>query len=407
MNVATFVKYSVFLMYGLPSALLLYTCLSCTDPSLSLKQGQSLDLQLQEMKLSVDFKLNSSIDQAINRSDDLYLQSSSDSFSFEDQAMLQPTIDQNIEQMHLDFSNTVLSDQGSFQDAGLMNCRPKPYPILFIHGFAGFSEVLGISYFFRVSEHLQERQIEHHMIKLSPFAHSLERAVELKSAIRQILDQTNACKVDLIAHSQGGIDSRIIIEDPMFASRIAHLITIASPHMGTRLADTASFLPNGLINPVGQMLAWLIGITDSQSVVSLSDEQKATLSGSLESLSESYMADFNQIYTNTHHVPIYSVIGISNLRNPNNQDICANSLWGNDSCRDVIDPLLVASSLMLGDLNDGIVPSAGGLYGQLLTCICADHFDQIGQIAKFTVPLVSRFDHIQFYDRLVDFLLAQ
>jgi triacylglycerol lipase len=407
MNVATFVKYSVFLMYGLPSALLLYTCLSCTDPSLSLKQGQSLDLQLQEMKLSVDFKLNSSIDQAINPSDDLYLRSSSDSFLSEDQAMLQPIIDQNIEQMRLDFSISALSDQGSLQDAGLMNCRPKPYPILFIHGFAGFSEVLGISYFFRVSEHLQERQIEHYMIKLSPFAHSLERAVELKSAIQQILDQTNACQVDLIAHSQGGIDSRIVIEDPMFASRIAHLITIASPHMGTRLADTASFLPSGLINPVGQMLAWLIGITDSQSVASLSDEQKATLSGSLESLSESYMANFNQIYTNTHNVPIYSVIGISNLRNPNNQDICANSLWGNDSCRDVIDPLLVASSLILGDLNDGIVPSAGGLYGQLLTCICADHFDQIGQIAKFTVSLVSRFDHIQFYDRLVDFLLAQ
>jgi hypothetical protein len=142
-------------------------------------------------------------------------------------------------------------------------------------------------------------------------------------------------------------------------------------------------------------------------VTSLSDEQKSTLSGSLESLSESYMADFNQIYTNTHNVPIYSVIGISNLRNPNNQDICANSLWGNDSCRDVIDPLLVASSLILGDLNDGIVPSAGGLYGQLLTCICADHFDQIGQIAKLIVPLVSGFDHLQFYDHLVDFLLAQ
>lgn len=49
-------------------------------------------------------------------------------------------------------------------------------------------------------------------------------------------------QVDLVAHSMGGVVSRVALEDPATAARVRTLVTLGTPHSGThlaRLADTA------------------------------------------------------------------------------------------------------------------------------------------------------------------------
>jgi len=67
------------------------------------------------------------------------------------------------------------------------------------------------------------------------------RSEALKQNLRQIQDKTGAKKVNIIAHSMGGLDVRHMLFNDRDKGRIhkhvASLITISTPHEGTPFAD--------------------------------------------------------------------------------------------------------------------------------------------------------------------------
>ena len=64
-------------------------------------------------------------------------------------------------------------------------------------------------------------------------------AEQLKQAVLCILKKTGAQKVNLIAHSKGGLDARYMISRLNMHASVASLTTVATPHRGT---DAASIL---------------------------------------------------------------------------------------------------------------------------------------------------------------------
>lgn len=63
------------------------------------------------------------------------------------------------------------------------------------------------------------------------------RSEQLKQRVEEVLAQTGAAKVHIIAHSMGGLDARHMIVDLGMAEKVASLTTIGTPHRGTILAD--------------------------------------------------------------------------------------------------------------------------------------------------------------------------
>lgn len=63
------------------------------------------------------------------------------------------------------------------------------------------------------------------------------RAGQLKEKVENVLADTGAEKVHIIAHSMGGLDARMMIVDLGMAEKVASLTTIGTPHLGTVLAD--------------------------------------------------------------------------------------------------------------------------------------------------------------------------
>ena len=63
------------------------------------------------------------------------------------------------------------------------------------------------------------------------------RARQLRDQMNDILAETGAEKVHIIAHSMGGLDARHMIVDLDMADKVATLTTIGTPHLGTTLAD--------------------------------------------------------------------------------------------------------------------------------------------------------------------------
>jgi len=57
-------------------------------------------------------------------------------------------------------------------------------------------------------------------------------AVELKAKIQKIKNETNRPKVDIVAHSMGGLLAREYIESTYYQNDIDQLITIGTPHLG-------------------------------------------------------------------------------------------------------------------------------------------------------------------------------
>ena len=131
---------------------------------------------------------------------------------------------------------------GESSDAAGDSAVPKlgpPYPIVLAHGFFGFEAFAGldaIRYFFGVKDELAKNgETLVFTPAVDPFNDSKTRGAQLLAEIQKILEQTGYEKVNIIGHSQGGLDARVVAHDR--PDLVASVTTIATPHYGTPLAD--------------------------------------------------------------------------------------------------------------------------------------------------------------------------
>ncbi|MBR1554172.1 MAG: alpha/beta fold hydrolase, partial [Oscillospiraceae bacterium] len=81
-------------------------------------------------------------------------------------------------------------------------------------------------------------------------AQSIEKsAIELHQQIHAVLEQTGAEKINIIAHSKGGLDSRYAVAKLGDAPYVASLTTINTPHHGCAwVDDTLQKIPKSVQN---------------------------------------------------------------------------------------------------------------------------------------------------------------
>jgi triacylglycerol lipase len=291
------------------------------------------------------------------------------------------------------------------QGAAISACRGAPYPIVLAHGFAGFERIGPINYFFQVAADLRSRGETVIEAQVPPFESSAVRARYLAGVVDDTLRATGACKVSLIGHSQGGIDGRYLISSLGYGDRVAALVTVASPHRGTPVADAAlGLIPGFSYDVINALLRALWG-----GIARAPGD--AQVQASLRQLSRDGMAGFNPKNPDDRRVKYYSVAGRSSGRVAAAE--CAGGVWGNSSRIDLLDPLLAVAipafaltspSPLSPVPNDGLVTVASSRWGTFLGCVPADHLDQVGQIGHLFPDLVSGFDHRELYRRLAQTL---
>ena len=64
-----------------------------------------------------------------------------------------------------------------------------------------------------------------------------ENARVLQKMVLRVLRRTRAERVNLLAHSKGGLDARYLISTLGMEAQIASLTTISTPHHGSSVAD--------------------------------------------------------------------------------------------------------------------------------------------------------------------------
>jgi triacylglycerol lipase len=236
--------------------------------------------------------------------------------------------------------------------------RGPPLPVVLVHGLFGFDRIgvpgARFDYFRGIAKHLDGLGCHAHAVRL-PLARSIPtRAKELVAAIEALPHD----RIDLIAHSLGGLDARYALAHLGLAKRVRSLVTVGTPHRGSPLADLVVRGPIGWAHKVIRALGVPIE--------------------AVEWLTTEALERFNREVPDAPGVRYACVVG---------------GLHRADASIPL--PLVPAHAYLrkVSGLNDGVVPVASQYWGETLAEIEADHFAQIG----WRMTLRSSFDALGLY----------
>jgi triacylglycerol lipase len=272
---------------------------------------------------------------------------------------------------------------------GLHTSDDLQYPLLLVHGMGGFDQLGPLTYFHQVAGHMDTHGYPIYKPVTDAWNSSEVRATQLGAYIDDVLACTCTGKVNLLGHSQGGIDARLLVAGMGYHDRVATVTTLAAPHHGTPVADVILGFQQGPAAVLANVFNIFFGFLYSQSEFPLS------VQAALTSCSAKAMKTFNEEHPNHPDVAYYSYAGFTDLfANP--KKACAGSVFPLPTKRDIVPPELVTTYHFLGGLgtpNDGLVTVKSARWGTFLGCVAADHLDQVGQIAG----IVDSFQYKKFY----------
>ena len=186
----------------------------------------------------------------------------------------------------------------NYHRKSLQICKTK-YPILMVHGVF-FRDSEHLNYWGRVPAELIANGATIYYGGQESAGDVKSCALQIKKAIVNCLQETGAEKVNIIAHSKGGLDSRYCISMLGMAPYVASLTTINTPHRGCEFAEyLMNKAPEKLKNTVAAAYnkgAKALGDSNPdfiKAVTDLTHAGVARLNAEMEPMS--YL--FNDIYT--------------------------------------------------------------------------------------------------------------
>ena len=163
------------------------------------------------------------------------------------------------------------------------SCNTK-YPVLLVHGI-GYRDDMAISSWGRIPEYLRLGGAQVFHGEASAWSSFENNARQLKTRIDSILAETHAGKINIIAHSKGGLDARYAISKLAMAEKVASLTTVCTPHHGTCIADIAChYMPedNAVVYALVDFFARFMG------------DETPDSSMAIKQLSHKHMQRFNE-----------------------------------------------------------------------------------------------------------------
>lgn len=281
------------------------------------------------------------------------------------------------------------------------------YPILLVHGIVGWSRArvgpVYMDYFNGIKGDLASLGVPVAATKQTSFASIHERATQVKEQLEAFLAATGAEKVNLVAHSMGGIDCRYLISRLGMADKVASLTSVSSPHQGAWFADF--------------FMKW---VWDKQKVGKIWKRLGVPYQAIPEMTVEYVQKDFNpktpdapgvRYFSFSGKQPAYQIVPplstmkiVTTLmekaatgRGWNLKDRVQARFLLPKRLREAVGagqaPQLMDASWVKPELagkNDGIIPTSSAIWGEHQVTLDADHFEQIGWMGTFRAKRLYR-----------------
>jgi triacylglycerol lipase len=111
------------------------------------------------------------------------------------------------------------------------------YPVVLVHGVYSHDRGKIKRFWGRIPAELEKNGIKVFFGNTDAWGDYESNAKILHETIDKVLQETKSEKVNIIAHSKGGLDSRYFIWKYDYGDKVASLTTISTPHHGAELAD--------------------------------------------------------------------------------------------------------------------------------------------------------------------------
>jgi triacylglycerol lipase len=252
------------------------------------------------------------------------------------------------------------------------------YPIVLVHGFIGFDNVIGIQYFYQIPSKLRDEGATVYIASVNPSQTTEFRGEELIQQMKQWAAKDGVKKFNLIGHSHGGPTVRYAAN--IVPSMVASVTSVAGTHYGSKVADEigAHTTPDGGFDQAAtaglKLISWLTGNKTTSST---------DLMTALAALSTQGANAFNAKFpiggptTTCGSGPEVASVNGNSMRwySFSGTSVKTNGL-------DISDALLAyTADYFKGEANDGLVSQCSSHWGKVIKDNYPwNHLDEINQV---------------------------
>lgn len=216
-----------------------------------------------------------------------------------------------------------------------MVCHTK-YPLLMVHGI-GFKDLKYFNYWGRIPKSLIKNGAVIYYGHQEGWGTIEDNAKEIQKKIFEILKEQNVDKVNIIAHSKGGLDARYMIHTYNMGKYVASLTTIATPHMGSEIINVLMYLPDSIYQFICKQIDKMFlkfgdknpqsYIASRQLSVEFAEQFNQTVLDSPEVFYQSYASVMKNFFSDFLLCIPYFIL--KKIKGANDGLVCVNSAkWG-------------------------------------------------------------------------------
>lgn len=241
------------------------------------------------------------------------------------------------------------------------------HPVLLCHGYGAYASLIKPTQMHDVCMHLRAHGIQAIAPNGAPFASIQTRAENWVELFHEVRAQLKVEKLNVIAHSMGGLDMRYAISQLALSPYVSSLTTIATPHHGTWLAEIGLSTPEIIRERLSDFLNWVGN--------NMYPRVESDIFSAVSQLTRDYIVNtFNPLVKDAESVDYYSYSADSQ----NTKLLEAN-------------PALMVQTSFINKQegpNDGIVSAKSAVWGTHLGCLELNHLEQLRlNIDKKRIPL--------------------
>lgn len=167
------------------------------------------------------------------------------------------------------------------------------YPILLVHG-TGFRDRKIFNYWGRIPKMLKNSGASVYFGGQDAWGTIEKNAQMIAKKIDLILFENNIDKINIIAHSKGGMEARYLISSLGYGDKVASLTTISTPHHGVKTMDSIMRIPTFLL----KFISFFVNLW-----FRILGDKKPNFYLGCKSFTTKYTLDFNLI--NIDHPDVY------------------------------------------------------------------------------------------------------
>lgn len=245
------------------------------------------------------------------------------------------------------------------------------YPVLLCHGYGGFSMLVTPSPLHNSCMRLRGFGVHAFAPNIVPYATIEIRAEQWAQVIQKLQARYGYKKINVVAHSMGGLDMRYAISKLGMADSVVSLTTIAAPHKGTSLAELVLTAPDAIKEKLGELADWF-----GESIY---PAQKSDAVAAVEQLTREYVVnEFNPNVPDAESVFYFSY-----------------SAAVGKGTEEPLNPIYRLQNQLIYQhegINDSFVTAESARWGKHLKKLNISHLEQIEiQVSKERKPKVEAF----------------